>query len=301
MTPRRHTLPISDADRQGTHAIMFYDWGDVDAANTVICVHGLTRNAHDFDFIAQDLAGRGYRVFSLNMAGRGESAWLQDPMGYNYATYVTDCIAVMDNFHLRNVSWIGTSMGGIIGMMIAAQQGNRIKKLVLNDIGAFLSKEALGRIYEYVQTMPHGFPDRAAADRYLAEIYKSFGITDLALWQQFVDNSLIANPDGSLRYACDPAIAVPLREGSKNYTEVQDVHLMQVWEQIAIPTFVLHGAESDVLSPETIRAMRVSNPRLESHTIPGVGHAPSLMSADQIRLVGNWLSGSHTAMLASGL
>ena len=126
MEPRRHSLNVKNTGGDGTHEIVFYDWGNVDAATVTVCVHGLTRNAQDFDIIAQALANTGRRVLSINMAGRGESAWLADPMGYNYGTYVNDCIAVMDNFHLRSVEWLGTSMGGIIGMTIAAHHPQRI-------------------------------------------------------------------------------------------------------------------------------------------------------------------------------
>jgi len=155
MQPRRHSLLVPDLiDQKQKHEIVFYDWGSVDASEVVVCVHGLTRNAHDFDALAATLADRGKRVFSLNMAGRGESAWLANPMNYNYAQYAADCLAVMDNFHLRGVEWVGTSMGGIIGMIIAANHASRIKKMVLNDVGTFLSKEALKRIYDPAIALP---------------------------------------------------------------------------------------------------------------------------------------------------
>ena len=301
MTPRQHTLPVKNSADEGKHELVFDDWGSVDAPRTVICVHGLTRNAHDFDVIAPALAATGRRVFSLNMAGRGLSPWLADPMGYNYAAYVADCIAVMDNFHLRGVEWIGTSMGGIIGMMIAANHPGRIRKLVLNDIGIHLSREALLRIYGYVSAMPRSFANRAAADAYLAEVFKPFAITDPVLWTQFVDGSLLHSADGTLHLACDPAIAEPLRTATKNYTDVQDVNLADIWDEVDIPTLILRGSESDILSPDTVRAMRVTNPRAETVTIDGVGHAPPLMTEDQIRIVVNWLSGSAGAMRAAGL
>ena len=303
MEPRRHTLPVPNATDKGKHELVFYDWGDVNAARTVICVHGLTRNAHDFDVIAEALVATGRRVFSLNMAGRGESAWLTDPMGYNYAAYVADCIAVMDNVHLRGVEWIGTSMGGIIGMMIAANYPRRIRKLVLNDIGMHLSKESLTRIYSYVTTMPPSFPDRAAADAYLAETFKPFGITDPALWEKFVDHSLLKHAEAGMpvRLACDPAIAAPLRAATKDFTEVNDVSLTEIWDEVDIPTLILHGADSDILSTDTITAMRKSNPRAETITFPGVGHAPPLMTDAQIRPVLIWLGGSNAMLRAAGL
>lgn len=299
MTPTRQTFPATNLTDKGTHEIVFYDWGNPDAVNTTVCVHGLTRNARDFDVLAEALVATGRRVISINMAGRGESAWLADPMQYNYATYVADCMALLDNFHLRKVEWIGTSMGGIIGMMIAAQPGGRIRKLVMNDIGDFLSREALTRIYDYARALPTSFENRAAAEAYLAENFKSFGITDPAQWARFVDASLVTR-DGALAYACDPAIAEPLRVATKDFTDVQDVVLTSVWEEVDIPTLLIRGSESDVLSADTVRLMRRANTRADTVTINGVGHAPALMSEDQIRTVLNWLNGAGSGLMAAG-
>jgi pimeloyl-ACP methyl ester carboxylesterase len=302
MQPRRHTFPAKNTiGTAGTHELVFYDYGDVNATRNVICVHGLSRNAHDFDILAEALANQGCRVFSLNMAGRGESAWLADPMGYNYASYVADCLAIMDNFHLRGVEWIGTSMGGIIGMMIAASTRDRIKKLVLNDIGIVLDREALTRIYTYVHSMPTQFASRAEADAYLATTFKPFGITDPALWQRFVESSLLTSTDGTLRLACDPAIAAPLAAATNNYTEINDINLTDLWDDVDVPTLIIRGAESDILSDDTVHAMRRKNTRAESITIAGVGHAPALMTPDQITRVSQWLSGTSNAMLAAGM
>jgi pimeloyl-ACP methyl ester carboxylesterase len=299
MTPTRHSIPVPNTvGAEGTHDIVFYDWGNPDATRVTICVHGLTRNARDFDMLAEALANTGRRVLSINMAGRGESAWLAEPMGYNYASYAADCIAVMDNFHMREVEWVGTSMGGVIGMMIAAQFPYRIRKLVMNDIGALLTKNALARIYEYVRSMPTSFENRAAADVYLRSAFAPFNITDPAMWEKFVDASLITK-DGALRYACDPAISVPLAFATENFTKIEDVNLSPIWAQVQTPTFILHGAESDILEPDTIRAMRATNLNTESITFEGVGHAPALMSDDQVRPIIQWLSRTTASMMAT--
>ncbi|MFZ4541951.1 MAG: alpha/beta fold hydrolase [Rickettsiales bacterium] len=299
MQPIHHMIPVPNtAGASGKHNLAVYDWGDPNAQRVAVCVHGLTRNARDFDVLAQALASTGRRVLCISMAGRGESEWLADPMGYNYASYVADSLAVMDNFHVREVDWIGTSMGGIIGMMIAAQFPRRIRKLVMNDIGALLSKEALVRIYDYVRTLPAQFADVAEADVYLREIFKPWMITDIAEWERFLASSLIMR-DGVLRYACDPAIAVPLAAVSKNFTEVVDVNLSPIWNEVQTPTFILHGADSDILNPETIRAMRSTNLNAESITFPGFGHAPPLMDESQVRPVVNWLDRTLSAMMAT--
>lgn len=296
MTPTRHSISLPNFGTEGRHEVVFYDWGNVDAKRVAICVHGLTRNARDFDFLAAQLAAAGRRVIVLNMAGRGESAWLANPMGYHYAAYVTDCLAIMDNFHIREVEWIGTSMGGIIGMMITAQFPQRVRKLVMNDIGAFLSKTALARIYDYVRTMPTHFENRAAADNYLRAAFAPFGITDPVLWEQFVDSSLVTR-DGVLHYACDPAIAVPLAAATENFTKIEDVNLSAIWKEIQTPTLVLHGADSDVLSTETIQGMRATNLNMESVTFAGVGHAPALMDDTQTRPILQWLNRTPMDMM----
>lgn len=299
MTPTRHILPLPNTfGAAGTHDIVLYDWGNPDAQRVVVCVHGLARNARDFDVLAPALAATGRRVLAISMAGRGESAWLADPMGYNYASYVADCLAVMDNFHLREVEWIGTSMGGIIGMMIAASNPRRIKKLVMNDIGALLSQAALTRIYDYIRNMPHVFEDFSAADRYLHSIYAPFGITDAALWQQFVESTVIER-DGQLRYACDPAIAVPLAAATEQFTKIEDINLSPIWREVQTPTLILHGAESDILSVDTIRAMRATNLNAESITFAGIGHAPALMTDEQIRPILSWLDRTIGGMMAT--
>ena len=298
MEQRRHSLNVPNASSDGTHEIVFYDWGDINAMTTTICVHGLTRNAHDFDILAETLAKTGRRVLSISMAGRGESAWLADPMGYNYGTYVNDCIAVMDNFHIREVEWIGTSMGGIIGMTIAAHHYDRIGKLVMNDVGSFLSKEALTRIYDYIQKMPTHFADRAAADAYLRGAFSSFGITDPQLWERFIDQSLITDAAGKLRYACDPAIIEPIRANTADFAEIADINLIDTWDKLRLSTLILHGADSDVLLPATIRTMRGSNINAESITFPNVGHAPALMTPAQINPVINWLNDTTSGLLS---
>lgn len=289
---RRHALQLPDQVGGGKHEIAFYDFGDIDAPQTTICVHGLTRNAHDFELLAEELVQRGRRVLALSMAGRGESEWLKDPYQYGYATYVADCLAIMDNFHLRGIEWVGTSMGGIVGMMIAATQKDRIKKLVLNDVGTFISKDALGRIYDYVKQLPPAFASREEAEIFLKQAFEPFGITDPAQWQRFITNSLVEK-NGQLRYACDPDIIQPMKRDTKEFTEINDVNLADFWDKIRIPTLIIRGALSDVLDEETVSAMRKTNTKAETATVPNVGHAPALISPEQITIVADWLTKSR--------
>lgn len=299
MQPTRHSIRVANTvGPEGTHEIIFYDWGNPESLRVTICVHGLSRNARDFDMLATELAKTGRRVLAMSMAGRGESEWLADPMGYNYASYAADCLAVMDNFHLREVEWVGTSMGGLIGMMIAAQSPRRIKRLVMNDIGAYLSKAALTRIYSYVRSMPSQFETRADAEIYLRAAFAPWGIADEATWQMLIENSLVIR-DGELRYACDPAIAVPLAFATENFTKIEDVNLSPIWAEVQTPTLILHGADSDILDADTIRAMRTTNLNTESVTFQGVGHAPALMSEHQIRPIMHWLDRTAASIMAT--
>lgn len=299
VTPTRHTLRVKNTvGEEGTHELVFYDWGNPESLRVTVCVHGLTRNAHDFDRLAEALAATGRRVLALDMAGRGQSEWLANPMGYNYASYVADCLAVLDNFHLREVEWIGTSMGGVIGMMLASQFPRRIRRLVMNDIGARLSKAALTRIYAYVRAMPPQFANRAEAETYLRGVFAPWGITDAAIWQAVVETSLITR-DGALRYACDPAIAVPLAAATQDFTVIEDINLSPLWAEVQTPTFILHGADSDILDIETIRAMRATNLNADSLSFEGIGHAPALMSEAQIRPVVNWLERTPASLMAT--
>lgn len=286
--PRRHSLRVPNTGSKGTHEIVYYEWGDEDARQVAICVHGLTRNARDFDFLAKALAERGYRVLCPSMPGRGESEWLAQPMEYHYGTYVADCLALLNNFHLKGVDWIGTSMGGIIGMMIAANVPGRISKLVMNDIGSHLNGPALVRIYNYISTVPRRFASRAEGEAYLREVFASFHITDDAVWQHFFDHTLQEH-DGAFRLRFDPAIADPIRMQTNNFEDTRDVSLADVWEKVRIPTLIIRGSESDILDETTVKAMRSTNPKAQEYVVQGVGHAPMLDSPKQYQRVLDWL------------
>lgn len=301
-TPRTHQFTVKQTDAGvEAHTLEFYDWGPVDDPVPIICVHGLTRNAHDFDWIAAHLSAQGRRVIAISMAGRGMSAALTEPLHYTYATYVGDVLSILDNFHWRQVDWIGTSMGGIIGMSIATLQPARIRKLVLNDIGATLKKQALERIFSNVRNMPSRFTTREEGVRYLREAYAGFGLKSDSEWEQFARISLQQTGDGGWRLLCDSRIAEPIARDTKNYTEISDISIADLWKTIRIPTLVLRGALSDILDIETVNAMRATNLQAEWVTIENVGHAPALMDPFQIQLVSDWLLGTRHTVRMAGL
>lgn len=267
--------------------ITCYEWGAPDAARTALCVHGLTRNGRDFDFLAHSLAEQGYRVLCPDMPGRGKSPWLPSADGYNNMTYAADVLHILDALNIEKVDWVGTSMGGIIAMMLAASAPQRINKLVLNDVGAVISGAGLARIFGYASNRL-SFATRAEGEAVMRIIFAPFGITDETHWQHMFEHSLVAHSDGAFTLAYDPAIiaSLPRPEG-----EVKDVDLWPFMAGIfAIPTLLIRGAQSDLLTHETALAMKAAHPRLALHEVPNAGHAPSLMDACDIRVIGEFLT-----------
>lgn len=267
--------------------IGYTEWGKPDAAQTVICVHGLTRNARDFDFLATALADRGARVLALNMVGRGTSSWLADPMGYIVPAYVGHVLQFLQEQHLESVDWVGTSMGGLIGMLIAAGETSPIRRLVLNDIGPFISQAALAQLKTYVGRDPR-FATLKEAEDYLRDIHAGFGPLSDVQWHHLASHS-VREVDGGLRLHYDPGIKVPYAQMAD-----ADVDLWALWEKIRCPTFLLRGSNSQLLTADTATRMTTTGPRATLATIAGVGHAPALMADEQIALIAGWLRPDST-------
>ncbi|HEY4163686.1 MAG TPA: alpha/beta hydrolase [Dongiaceae bacterium] len=267
----------------GTHGVVYREWGDPAAERLVICCHGLTRNGRDFDFLAMRLAAMRMRVICPDVVGRGRSDWLKDPVNYAYPQYLADMSALIARLGEVRVDWIGTSMGGLIGMFLAAMPESPIRSLVLNDIGPMVPKSALERIADYVGR-DEGFGDLAALETYLRQVHASFGPLTDAQWNHLAAHSHRRREDGSYGLAYDPAIAVNVRQG------VQDWDLWPSWDQIVCPVLVLRGEKSDLLSAATAREMTERGPKAELVTLPGIGHAPALMDDAQIDIVAKWLA-----------
>lgn len=267
----------------GFHRLTYYLWGADDAARTVACVHGLTRNGRDFDDLARALAAAGDRVACPDVVGRGDSDWLSDPAAYGYPQMCADAAALIARLEVAEIDWIGTSMGGLVGMMLAAQPKTPLQRLVLNDVGPFVPKEAIARIADYVGTTPR-FVDVEAAEAHLRQIHAPFGALSDGQWRHLTRHSIRALPDGGYGMRYDPGIAEAFRG------EPADVDLWSVWDAIKIPVLVLRGAESDVLLPETAQEMTRRGPQARVVEIAGCGHAPALMDSEQIGIVRDWLA-----------
>jgi pimeloyl-ACP methyl ester carboxylesterase len=266
----------------GFHRLHYLEWGDHDNPRTLVCVHGLTRNARDFDRFAQVLAEH-YRVVCVDVAGRGLSDRLAVPQDYGYPLYLQDMATLLARLDVEQCDWVGTSMGGLIGMMLAAQPGTPIRRLVLNDVGPFIPEAALRRIGEYLEKL-YTFETLEQAEAHLRTVHAPFGPLSDAQWQDMARHSTVVGEDGCIRMNYDPAIATPFK-----VEPIADVDLWPVWDGIRCPTLVLHGEQSDLLLEHTCTEMGQRGPTADIIQVPGVGHAPALLEAPQINAVRDWL------------
>ena len=276
---RTHTLRCLGP--HGFHRVTYYEWGDADNPRVVVCAHGLTRNGRDFDALALALAPR-FRVVCPDVAGRGLSQWLPYKQDYGYPLYLADMAAILARTGADQVSWVGTSMGGLIGMMLAGQAETPIQRLLLNDVGPFIPRAALERLAIYVGKAPN-FATLEELERYLRIVMAPFGALSDEQWHHLAVHSSLRNDDGSLSLSYDPAISNAFAG------PLQDVALWPVWDAICCPTLVVRGADSDLLLRTTAEEMTQRGPRAQLVEFAGVGHAPALMAEDQIAAVRDFL------------
>jgi len=296
----------------GFHRIAYLDWGRQSAAHAVVCVHGLSRNSRDFDFLAAELA-RDCRVVCPDVVGRGDSEWLADKSDYSFSTYLADAAALIARITAprppvsfgtfrsarasadgpAQIDWVGTSMGGLIGMLLAAKRGSPIRRLVLNDVGPFIAWGSLYRLKGYLGGA-ESFRSMPDVEKYLRAACAQFGPLNDEQWRHLAEHS-VSGATGDLRLRYDPAIGDVMR-GPRADPEfpigpnfISGVDLWNVWAEVRCPTLVLRGSESDVLSRDTLQQMRARRPGVEAIEFAGVGHAPALMSGDQIAAVREFL------------
>ncbi len=276
----------------------YWQWGDVANPHAVLCVHGLSRQGRDFDVLAEYLCDE-VRVICPDVVGRGQSDWLQDPMGYQIPQYVADMMALLNHLHqqapLTTLDWVGTSMGGLIGMAMAGQPELPlpvpVHKLVLNDVGPAIEWQAITRIAAYLGKAGHFGSLQEAADAMWA-ISASFGPHTPEQWLALSRHMVKPVPgaaDGSVMLHYDPAIAVPVRATTEDSARQGEAMLWQLFDNIKAPTLVLRGAQSDLLSHATAMAMTQRGPRARLVEFEGVGHAPTLVAPDQVSAVGDFL------------
>jgi len=297
------TDDIRGLSTAGFHKIFYTEWGDPACARVVVCVHGLTRNCRDFDALAEALAGER-RIVCPDIAGRGRSDWLYNKDDYSYPQYMADMNALIARVTAhppaggilrrlanriarrhapRTLDWVGTSMGGIIGMMLASRPNSPIRRLVVNDVGPLIPKASLERIGQYVGMDPR-FKTIEELETYVRSVSAPFGPLTDAQWHQLTVSGAKRHADGTWGMSYDPAIGGAFRKGP-----VQDVNLWPFWDTITCATLVLRGAESDLLLRETAAEMQTRGPRARLVEFAGIGHAPMLMADDQIKAVKDFL------------
>jgi len=269
----------------GFHRVAYAEWGEAGANPPVICVHGLTRNGRDFDVLATAMQNER-KLFCPDIVGRGRSDWLADPAFYNYGQYVVDMaelIAIAQAEGSPAIDWVGTSMGGLIGMLLAADANTPIRRLILNDVGPFIPLTSLQRIGAYVSDDPE-FADLKALEAHLHTIYAPFGRLSDENWRHLAEHSYRVLPNGKFGLTHDPAIG-------KAFAEVKgDVDLWAVYDRIRCPVLLLHGTKSDVLTADVAQEMTQRGPRAKLIEFKDVGHAPALMDKVQIAAVKDFLA-----------
>ncbi|MBS1159263.1 MAG: Alpha/beta hydrolase fold protein [Proteobacteria bacterium] len=270
----------------GLHRMAYLEWGERDNPRLLVCVHGLTRNARDFDPLAKAMSGH-YRVICPDVVGRGRSGRLRDPAGYTVPQYVADMVTLIARLGVDSVHWVGTSMGGLIGMALAAQESTPIRKLLLNDVGPTITADSLERIGAYVGSDPTW----ASFDEALAYVKMTsapFGPLSEAHWHHLTETSIAQRADGRWGFLYDPQIAAPFRAAFVD----QDIDLWPIYERIACPTLVMRGGESDLLRRDTWLQMGQRGPRAKLAEVPGVGHAPTFFSEAAIDIARDFLLAS---------
>ena len=292
---------------RGFHRMHYTDWGDPGSERIVICVHGLSRNCRDFDALAQALEA-DFRVVCPDVVGRGKSDWLAAKEEYNTPQYCADMAALIARVTRKpsaggllgrlarllglagaankRIYWVGTSMGGLIGMVLAAQPGSPIERLVLNDVGAVIPKAALERIRSYVGRDPR-FKSFQELEAYVRMVLAPFGPLADAQWRHLAGHGAKQHEDGSWGMCYDPGIGIPFQKWP-----LADVDLWQHYDAIRCPTLLLRGAQSDLLTRDTAVQMTQRGPKPGLVEFEGIGHAPALMAGDQIKVVRDFLLGN---------
>jgi pimeloyl-ACP methyl ester carboxylesterase len=296
----------------GFHRLAYTDWGDPGNPHVVICVHGLSRNSRDFDWLAEALSA-DCRVVCPDVVGRGASDWLKDRFAYCFPTYLGDAAALVARVtvptsqgllaDLRDklrghrieaeLDWIGTSMGGLIGLLLAAKPGSPIRRLVLNDVGPFVPWAGLIRLKGHVGA-DGSFADMEEVERYFRRVCIEFGQLDDDYWKHIAEHGVSRGDDGRYTLRYDPAISRGLPTHMDPELPIgpeflRGIDLWTVWDAVKCPVLVLRGANSEVLPRDVVEEMRRRKPDLQVAEFAGVGHVPALATPDQIKVVRDFL------------
>ena len=271
---------------EGLQQLAYREWGNPNNPHVVLCVHGLTRVGADFNTLAQALLPH-YRVIAPDLPGRGASDWFALGQNYVVPSYLAACVTLVAHVRAVTLDWVGTSLGGLVGMAYASLPGCPIRRLVLNDIGPTLNKNALSRIKAYVGHQ-NRYPTLALGRAAMREIAQPFGVHTEKQWEELCDAVLVEDADG-WRVHYDPKIAQGLPNLDDATLEANEALLWSAYDAIKAKTLVLRGELSDLLLAPTCAAMQKRGPCAEVIEFAGVGHAPTLMQANQIACVQQFL------------
>ncbi len=288
------------ASAEGFHRVVYTEWGQPASAKpTVFCVHGLLRNRHDFDALANFLSLQDYHLFCPDIVGRGDSEWFKNPQHYKFEQYIADMTALIARSSATQIDWIGTSMGGLIGIMMAAMPNSPIRRLVLNDVGPQVPLHGLRRLAKYSDTRI-SFSNKEEAKQYYQKIYADFGNLSEVQWIEFTEHSIKLRDDGKYIAKCDPNIAHNKTPTQFMWELVQhphktlegiffDIDLWSIWQQVTCPVLIIHGRHSDILLPEHITKMQETHSHTDLLEIEDAGHAPALLELAEHEKIKNWL------------
>jgi pimeloyl-ACP methyl ester carboxylesterase len=282
--PRLNHVPC--LDNRGLHRMAYWEWGDAANPRVLVCAHGLTRQGRDFDTLARAMCGE-YRVVCPDVVGRGRSEWLADPMTYAVPQYVADMVTLLARLDAREVDWVGTSMGGLIGLGVAALKGSPLRRFVINDVGPTIEPGGIARIGGYVGRAAQWSSLDEAADA-LWEISQGFGPHTREQWLALTEPQL-QYEGGVFKPRSDPSIALPFKAVTPLMAQAGEALLWQAWDSLQLPTLLLRGADSDLLSPATAKAMTQRGPHAQLVQFDGVGHAPMLVQPEQVAAVRSFL------------
>lgn len=282
LNKRPRTGRVRCISRHGFHNIAYRDWGNEASPNKVLCVHGLTRNSHDFDPLAARLAAHS-RVICPDLAGRGDSDWLSDPADYNLLQYNMDMTVLSAKFGYESFDWIGTSLGGLMGIALAGIENSPVRRLIVNDVAPEIPYSALHRITRYMGDAPH-FPDLGSVEQHLRTTLAPFGPMTDDDWARMARHSVLAAESGYVMHH-DPGIM----QNFRRYSVFMHFSLWRYWDKIKCPILILRGKDSDFLTGSLLRKMLDRLPQAEAIEFDGVGHTPTLNAPEQIDPILDWM------------
>lgn len=264
----------------GYHNISYVEWGTPQKDKAVLCLHGFSRNGRDFDYLAQELVDQGYWIICPDMPGRGKSDWLPIPTDYNYPKHASEIMTLLARLDVEHIDLVGTSMGGIMGMVLASFPNNPIHRLVMNDVGPYLPSPPQQRIREYLGLYPI-FNSRDKAKNYLKQLLSPFGIHTEEHLEHAMENSYFLNTEGHYQLSYDNNILV-------GFTG-EETDLWNFWETVNVPVLVIRGERSELLTLNCVDRM-TQKKNVDFVEFPNVGHAPALNTENQIRVISQWLN-----------